>query len=86
MTRRSDAPAIQPVLPSGVVAGQLSLCSRERRRPSTLNEVVFGKREVTIDTALRLASLLKTAPRFWMRLQADWDLHEALERRARNTS
>jgi|TARA_B100002003_G_scaffold151963_1_gene140831 addiction module HigA family antidote len=47
-----------------------------------LNEVVLGKRRITADTALRLAKLLKTSPQFWMRLQADWDLHKAVERAA----
>lgn len=41
-----------------------------------LNEVVRGKRRVTVDTALRLSQLLKTSPQFWMRLQAAWDLHQ----------
>ena len=47
-----------------------------------LNEVVLGKRRLTPDTALRLARLLKTSSQFWMRLQADWDLHQATERAA----
>lgn len=47
-----------------------------------LNEVVRGRRRITADTALRLARLLDTSPQFWMRLQADWDLHQALERAA----
>ena len=47
-----------------------------------LNEVVLGKRWITADTALRLSRLLKTSPQFWMRLQADWDLHRAAERAA----
>ncbi|MBI2833963.1 MAG: HigA family addiction module antidote protein [Acidobacteria bacterium] len=46
-----------------------------------LNEIVLGKRSITADTALRLARLLKTSPQFWMRLQADWDLHRAIEAR-----
>ncbi|MBV8529725.1 MAG: HigA family addiction module antidote protein [Candidatus Eremiobacteraeota bacterium] len=45
-----------------------------------LNEIVLGKRAITADTALRLARLLKTSPQFWLRLQADWDLHRAIER------
>ena len=45
-----------------------------------LNEVVRGKRRVTVDTARRLSRVLKTSPRFWMRLQADWDLHRAVAR------
>jgi len=48
-----------------------------------LNEIVLGKRGITADTALRLARLLKTSPQFWMRLQADWDLHQAVARAAR---
>ena len=47
-----------------------------------LNEVVLGKRRITAVTALRLSRLLKTSPQFWMRLQADWDLHRATERAA----
>ena len=47
-----------------------------------LNEVVRGKRRITADTALRLSRLLKTSPQFWMRLQADWDLHRAAQRAA----
>ena len=45
-----------------------------------LNEIVLGKRGITADTALRLSRLLKTSPQLWMRLQADWDLHQALAR------
>ena len=48
-----------------------------------LNEIVLGKRGVTADTALRLAQLLDTSPQFWMRLQADWDLQQAIRRRAK---
>ncbi len=51
-----------------------------------LNEIVLGKRGVTADTALRLARFLKTSPQLWMRLQADWDLHQAMQREARKAS
>ena len=51
-----------------------------------LNEIVLGKRGITADTALRLGRLLKTSPQFWMRLQADWDLHEAIQRGGRKAS
>ena len=47
-----------------------------------LNEIVLGKRGITADTALRLSRLLKTSPQFWMRLQADWDLHQAIAQAA----
>ncbi len=42
------------------------------------NELVLGKRGVTADTALRLARRFGTTPQFWMHLQADWDLGQAL--------
>jgi addiction module HigA family antidote len=48
-----------------------------------LNEIVLGKRSITADTALRLSRLLKTSAQLWMRLQADWDLHPAILREAK---
>lgn len=51
-----------------------------------LNEIVLGKRSITADTALRLSRLLKTSAQLWMRLQADWDLHQAIRREARKAS
>ena len=51
-----------------------------------LNELVLGKRGVTADTALRLGRFLKTSPQLWMRLQADWDLQQAMVREGRKAS
>jgi addiction module HigA family antidote len=51
-----------------------------------LNEIVLGKRGITADTALRLARRFKTSPQFWMRLQADWDLAQALAREQRSVA
>jgi len=45
--------------------------------PRRINEIVLGKRGVTADTALRLARALGTSERFWLGLQADYDLEEA---------
>ncbi len=42
-----------------------------------INEIVLGKRAVTADTALRLAHYFGTSERFWLGLQADYDLEEA---------
>ena len=60
--------------------GQMEAARRLGMSLNRLNEIVLGKRSITADSALRLAGLLKTSPQFWMRLQADWDLHQALER------
>jgi addiction module HigA family antidote len=66
--------------------GQLEAAKRLGISLNRLNEIVLGKRGITADTALRLARLLKTSPQLWMRLQADWDLHEAMQRQARRAS
>lgn len=45
--------------------------------PRRINEIVLGKRSITPDTALRLARYFGTSERFWLGLQADFDLEEA---------
>jgi plasmid maintenance system antidote protein VapI len=45
-----------------------------------------SRSNVDHDHALRLRRFLKTSPQLWMRLQADWDLHEAIQREARKAS
>jgi antitoxin HigA-1 len=42
--------------------------------PRRINEIVLAKRAVTADTALRLARFFGTSDRFWMNLQAAYDL------------
>jgi addiction module HigA family antidote len=66
--------------------GQLQAAERLGISLNRLNEIVLGKRGITADTALRLARLLKTSPQLWMRLQADWDLHQAVRRERRSVS
>ena len=46
-----------------------------------LNEFIKGKRGVTAEAALDLASVLGTSPRLWMNLQATYDLAAAMRRR-----
>ena len=45
--------------------------------PRRINEIVLGKRGVSADTAIRLAAVFGTSERFWLGLQADYDLEEA---------
>jgi addiction module HigA family antidote len=70
--------------PLGV--GQLQAAKRRDMSLNRLNEIVLGKRGITADTALRLARLLKMSPQLWIRLEADWDLHEAMQRQASRAS
>jgi len=48
--------------------------------PRRINEIVHGKRAITADTALRLARYLGTTPRFWLNLQAQYDLDVEADR------
>ena len=94
ITRDPDwqGPAISPgemlleefLKPSGL--GQVEAARRLGVSLNRLNEIVLDKRGITADTALRLARLFKMSAQFWMRLQADWDLHRAIERQARKAS
>ncbi len=50
--------------------------------PRRVNEIVLGKRTVTADTALRLARFFGTSDRFWLNLQAAYDLDVERDRLA----
>ena len=42
-----------------------------------LNDIVLGRRGVTVDTALRLGRYFGTMPEFWIHLQTRYDLDVA---------
>lgn len=42
--------------------------------PRRINEIVHGARSITADTALRLSRYFGTSERFWLNLQARYDL------------
>lgn len=48
---------------------QLTACTR-------INEIVHGERAITADKALRLARYFGTTDRFWLNLQARFDLEQ----------
>src|SRR5207245_9553717 len=45
--------------------------------PRRINAIILGKRGIKADTALRLAKHFHNSARYWMGLQADFDLEEA---------
>ena len=63
------------LLPLGI--SQNALARAANVPPRRINEIVLGKRGVSADTAVRLAAALGTNERFWLGLQADYDLEEA---------
>ncbi|MGC1953751.1 MAG: HigA family addiction module antitoxin [Gammaproteobacteria bacterium] len=44
-----------------------------------LNEIVNGRRNISADSALTLGEALRTGPEFWLNLQRDWDLWQAMD-------
>ena len=45
-----------------------------------INEIVHGQRRITADTALRLSRYFGTSERFWLNLQARYDLETEKDR------
>jgi addiction module HigA family antidote len=65
--------------PMGVT--QTAFAERLGWTRARLNELIKGKRGITADAALDLATTLNTSPKLWMNLQATWDLVQAAKRR-----
>ena len=83
MSKKDRLPPIHPgeilreefLGPLGMSAHELSMALRV---PATrINDIVHEKRGITADTALRLARYFGTTSRFWMNLQASWELEVA---------
>jgi addiction module HigA family antidote len=58
--------------PMGITGRQLA--SDIDVSPSRVSEIVNGSRPISADTALRLGLFFSMEPRFWMNLQAEYDL------------
>ncbi len=51
--------------------------SKDTDIPQTrISQIIKGKRRITADTALRLASYFGTTAKFWLGLQDDYDIEE----------
>jgi addiction module HigA family antidote len=48
--------------------------------PRRINEIVHEKRSISADTALRLSKYFGTSERFWLNLQARYDLDKEKDR------
>ncbi|EDY18412.1 plasmid maintenance system antidote protein, XRE family [Chthoniobacter flavus Ellin428] len=45
--------------------------------PRRVNEIIHGKRAITLNTSLRLGRYFGQSPRFWLNLQMECDLRNA---------
>ena len=51
--------------------------AKDLKIPQTrISQIVKGNRRITADTALRLSKYFGTSAKFWLGLQADYDLEE----------
>ena len=61
--------------PLGLSGGELA---RELKVPANrINDIARDRREITADTALRLARYFGTSARFWLNAQAAYNLSKA---------
>ena len=83
MANKDRLPPIHPgeilrdefLSPLAISANRLALALRV---PATrINDIVNQKCGITADTALRLSRYFGTTPRFWMNMQASWELEVA---------
>jgi len=83
MVTKNRLPPIHPgeilreefLSPLGMSANELALALRV---PATrINDIVNERRGITADTALRLSRYFGTTPKFWMNMQASWELEVA---------
>lgn len=59
---------------------QYRLASDIGVHPRRINEIVHGNRAITADTALRLSRYFGLSERFWLNLQARYDLEVEKDR------
>ncbi len=64
------------LIPLNISAYRLSF---DIKIPQTrISEIIRGRRRITADTALRLSNYFGNSARFWLGLQDDFDLEEAM--------
>lgn len=62
--------------PMGI--SQYKLAKNLHVSPMRISEIIHGKRSVTADTAIRLSRYFKMEAKFWMNLQASYDIEKTL--------
>ena len=89
MANKDRLPPIHPgeiireefLAPLGMSAHELALALRV---PATrINDIVNERRGITADTALRLSRYFGTTSRFWMNMQASFELEAAEDQMGR---
>ena len=77
-----------PIHPGLILSDELEELEMSARKlatvlevpPNRIYQIIAGKRDLTADTALRLARYFGTSPDFWMNLQAAYELDLARQK------
>jgi antitoxin HigA-1 len=83
--RTSPGPKIHPgvILKKYFLDGheltQREFAERTGLPVSRINDILKGRRGITMDAAIRLGAVLGTTEQFWLNLQASYDRHCAVE-------
>lgn len=64
------------LVPLGITSHFLS--KQLNLSPSRIAEIVKGKRNITANTAIRLAKFFGTSSQFWLNLQIEYDISKEL--------
>ncbi len=81
-----DEALLDPVSPGEILQeeflvplalSQARLAAAMRVSPNRIAEIVYNRRRITADTALRLGLVFRTSPEFWLNLQTHYDLDVA---------
>ena len=59
------------------MGGNVALAAAIAVPPNRISDIIRGRRDVTADTAIRLGRYFGTDPRFWLNLQAEYDMRLA---------
>ncbi len=65
---------------------QRQLAKKMRRPVQAINEIIRGKRQITAETALELASALGTSAEMWIGMEARYRLFLARRQRHRRSA
>lgn len=62
----------------GLSMSSAALARHLRVPTNRVSQILSGKRSVTADTALRLGKCLNTEPEYWLNLQSQYELEQAM--------
>ncbi|MEZ5448331.1 MAG: HigA family addiction module antitoxin [Thiolinea sp.] len=82
MNMDNGLPAIHPGAFLAEILEELNLSQAQFAKalqvsPMRISHLIKGNRPVTADMALRLGKALQQSPRYWLNLQADFDIKQA---------